>query len=250
MDLGLTSRAEQATAFAQRHRPKSSSSGGRSWKISRYSKIPLASSTRVLPPPAVEQLTCILPQTRRGGLTRLQQHTRPGCDLLLPAARRRPPEPEPTYDQRPESLSFLRPSSSPPASEYRWRMAEGGITRDWHQHSPFATTPAAQLTDLRRDGSVRFLLVSGERDDGAWGVVGAFWLSDEGDHGGFLVSPESLWHGSEMVRSFRGALLRGWTEERIYQYWEAQAGSTSIYMIDPEESASSIFQVARRVGTI
>jgi hypothetical protein len=129
-------------------------------------------------------------------------------------------------------------------------MAEGGITRDWHQHSPFATTPAAQLTDLQRDGSVRFLLVSGERDDGAWGVVGAFWLSDEGDHGGFLVSPESLWHGSEMVRSFRGALLRGWTEERIYQYWEAQAGSTSIYMIDPEESASSIFQVARRVGTI
>ena len=117
------------------------------------------------------------------------------------------------------------------------------------QLSPFATTPL-QLTDLQREGSVRFLLVSGERDDAAWGVVGAFWLSDEGGHGGFLVSPEALWHGSEMVRSYRGALTRGWANERIYRYWEEQVGSTGTYMIDPEESASSLYQVARRVGTI
>jgi len=117
------------------------------------------------------------------------------------------------------------------------------------QLSPFATTPL-QLTDLQREGSVRFLLVSGERDDAAWGVVGAFWLSDEGGHGGFLVSPEALWHGSEMVRSYRGALTRGWAMERIYRYWEEQVGSTGTYMIDPEESASSLYQVARRVGTI
>jgi len=129
-------------------------------------------------------------------------------------------------------------------------MAEPGITRDWHQFSPFATTPAVQLRDLQREGSVRFLLVSGERDDAAWGIVGAFWLSDEGGRGGFLVAPESLWHGSEMVRSYRGALARGWTQERIYRYWEEQAGSTHTYMIDPEERASSLLRVARRVGTI
>ena len=129
-------------------------------------------------------------------------------------------------------------------------MAEGGITQDWYAHSPFATTPVPELSDLRREGSVRFLLVSGERDDGAWGVVGAYRLSDVGGHGGFLVAPESLWHGSEMARSYRGALARRWTRERIYRYWEEQAGSTGTYMIDPPERASSLFQVARRVGTI
>jgi hypothetical protein len=128
-------------------------------------------------------------------------------------------------------------------------MGEPRVKRDWDRPSPFATPPT-HLTELHRDGEVRFLLVSGERDDGAWGVIGAFWLADDGARGGFLVSPESLWHGSEMVRSFRGALARGWTEERIYQYWEAQAGCTGTYMIDPEDRAGSLFQVARRVGTI
>ena len=129
-------------------------------------------------------------------------------------------------------------------------MTEGGITRDWYQHSPFATPPAVQLTDLQRPGPVRFLLVSGERDDGAWGIVGAVWLSEDDGHGGFLVSPKSLWHGSEMVRSYRGALSRGWTEEGIYHYWETQAGSTGVYMIDPGECAESLHHVARLVGTI
>ena len=118
------------------------------------------------------------------------------------------------------------------------------------QPSPFATTPAIEIADLQREGFVRFLLVSGERDDVAWGIVGAFWLSDEGDHGGFLVAPESLWHGSEMVRSYRGALARGWTHERIYRYWEGQVGTTGTFMIDPGERARSLYQVARLVGTV
>jgi hypothetical protein len=117
--------------------------------------------------------------------------------------------------------------------------------------SPFASGPApAHLTELHCEGAVRFLLVSGERDDSRWGVVGAFWLADEGGHGGFLLSPDSLWLGSEMVRSFRAALSRGWTEESIYRYWEGQAGSTGTYMVDPENRADSIFQVARKVGAL
>ena len=121
----------------------------------------------------------------------------------------------------------------------------------WHvEPSPFATTPAPHIADLQREGSVRFLLVSGDRDDATWGIVGAFWLADEGDHGGFLVSPDALWTGSEMVRSYRGALARGWTHERIYRYWERQVGSTGTYMVDPEERASGLFLVARRVGSI
>ena len=128
-------------------------------------------------------------------------------------------------------------------------MGDPRVTRGWDRPSPFATPPT-HLVDLHREGTVRFLLVSGQRDDGDWGVIGAFWLADDGDRGGFLVSPESLWHGNEMARSFRGALARGWTEERIYRYWEALAGCAGTYMIDPEDQAGSLFQVARRVGTI
>ncbi len=127
-------------------------------------------------------------------------------------------------------------------------MAEPGITRDWHQISPFATSPPPQLRDLQREGAVRFLLVAGERDDGAWGVVGAFWLSADASRGGFLVAPESLWQGSELVRSYRGALAREWTPERIYRYWKAEAGNANTFMIDPEERAGSLDLVARRVG--
>ena len=61
--------------------------------------------------------------------------------------------------------------------------------------------------DALAEGPVRFLLVSGELDDGRWGLIGAFWLSIDGTRGGFLVAPEAIWHGSEMVRSFRSAIV-------------------------------------------
>ena len=131
-------------------------------------------------------------------------------------------------------------------------MADTTITQGgWDQLSPFATTPApAHLVELHRAGSVRFLLVSGERDDASFGLIGAFWLSEEGDRGGFLLAPESLWQGSEMVRSYRGALARGWTEEQIFRYWESQTGDSGSYMIDPEAEAQNLFHVARRVGAL
>ena len=72
------------------------------------------------------------------------------------------------------------------------------------------TTP-----DLLSEGPVRFLLVSGDQDDGAWGLVGSFWLSIDGERGGFFVSPQSLWRGSEMVRSFKSARARGWTAPNL-----------------------------------
>ena len=53
------------------------------------------------------------------------------------------------------------------------------------------------------EGPIRFLLVSGELDDATWGLVGAFWLSIDGSRGGFLVSPQAIWQGSEMVRELQ-----------------------------------------------
>ena len=130
-------------------------------------------------------------------------------------------------------------------------MIDRHLTRPWNEPSPFAPPIAnTHLPHMSTEGPVRYLLVSGELDDTSWGVVGAFWLSLDGERGGFVVAPDSVWSGSEMVRSFRGALDRGWTERRIYAYWEGQAGNLGTYMIDPEERADSLFAVARQVGAL
>ena len=100
------------------------------------------------------------------------------------------------------------------------------------------------------EGPIRFLLVSGELDDATWGLVGAFWLSIDGSRGGFLVSPQAIWHGSEMVRSFKSATSRGWTAETIYRYWQKLVGVAGTCMIDPQMHADTLFQVARRVGAL
>jgi hypothetical protein len=105
-------------------------------------------------------------------------------------------------------------------------------------------------TYMLSDGPVRYLLVAGERDDGRWGTIGAFWRSIEAGRGGFLVCPEAIWAGSEMVRSFRSARARGWTVERIYAYWQAHVGVSGHLMIDPQQHADTLFMVARRVGAI
>ena len=99
-------------------------------------------------------------------------------------------------------------------------------------------------------GPVRYLLISGGRDDGTWGLIGAFWLAIEDGHGGFLVAPESIWPGSEMVRGLRSALARGWTHEQVYRYWQSQVGAAGSIMIDPQQHADTMFQVARRVGAL
>jgi len=135
-------------------------------------------------------------------------------------------------------------------------MRNGGwidrhVTSPGDEPSPFAPAAAStHLPHLYTEGPVRFLLVSGELDDMSWGIVGLFWLSLDGERGGFIVAPGSVWHGSEMVRSFSGALERGWTERRIYAYWEGQAGCLGTYMVDPEEFADSLFALARRVGAL
>ena len=100
------------------------------------------------------------------------------------------------------------------------------------------------------EGPVRYLLVSGGRDNGRWGLVGAFWVNIDGSNGGFIVSPEAIWQGSEMVRSYKSARERGWTHEEVYNWWQAQVGLVGTIMIDPQVHADTLFQVARRVGAL
>ena len=128
---------------------------------------------------------------------------------------------------------------------------ERSMPKDPTDVSPLATVreilPSAHLL---LDGPVRYLLVAGELDDGRWGSVGAFWRSIDGGAGGFLISPEAIWAGSEMVRSVRSAQARGWTIERIYAYWQANVGVAGHVMIDPQQHTDTLFQVARRVGAV
>ena len=104
--------------------------------------------------------------------------------------------------------------------------------------------------DALAEGPVRFLLISGARDDATWGLIGAFGLSIDGRRGGFLVAPEAIWPGSEMVRNVKSAIARGWSHESVYRYWQAQVGAAGSLMIDPQQHADTMFQVARRVGAL
>jgi hypothetical protein len=124
-------------------------------------------------------------------------------------------------------------------------------TSSWNDVSPLAqiTEPVTAPGTLA-EGPVRFLVVSGPLDDGRWGLVGSYWLSIDGERGGFVVAPDAIWSGSEVVRSYKSALERGWGHEQIYAYWQRQVGLAGKFMIDPQQHADTLFQVARRVRAL
>ena len=64
------------------------------------------------------------------------------------------------------------------------------------------------------------------------------------------MAPEAIWPGSEMVRNLKSAIARGWSHEAVYRYWQAQVGAAGSLMIDPQQHADTMFQVARRVGAL
>ena len=98
----------------------------------------------------------------------------------------------------------------------------------WGGGSPLTLVdPISLLKGLENEGPVTYVLVSGYRDNDWWGSIGALWLSENHERGGFLVHPDALWAGSEMVRNHRSALERGWTQSDIYDYWR-HAGTVAL----------------------
>jgi len=128
-------------------------------------------------------------------------------------------------------------------------VGERSGSESWSR-SPLARVHGSPASRILSEGQVRFLLVSGPRDDTTWGLVGAIWLRAEGDEGGFLVSPDAVWSGSEIAHNYKNAVSRGWTDEDIFTYWGDHTGATGDLMVDSEQEAESLFLVARQVGVI
>jgi hypothetical protein len=110
------------------------------------------------------------------------------------------------------------------------------------QASPFAPVEAPSTSELETERAVRYLLVSGRQDDGPWGPIGAVWLSNDGERGGFLVHPWAIDLGTEMVRSYRGAVARGFTPSTIFEYWATEPWTSNV-VVDDERRAETLLLV-------
>lgn len=108
---------------------------------------------------------------------------------------------------------------------------------------------SVRFPDLEAEGSVRYLTLSGERDDGTWGVLGMVWLSADDERGGFLASPSSPWRAGEMARSYESARRRGFTPAEILGYWRDEAGHNG-YHVDPERGAESLRLLSELVAVL
>lgn len=82
-----------------------------------------------------------------------------------------------------------------------------------------------------------------------WGPVGAVWLSEDADRGGFLVHPWALSEGGEFVRGIRSALDRGWTPASIYAYWQDEVWRGT-YAIDREREAETLLLLNDLLATL
>ena len=128
-------------------------------------------------------------------------------------------------------------------------VGERNSSDKWNR-SPLARLQGSPAARILSEGQVRYLLVSGPRDDTTWGLVGAIWLRPNGEDGGYLVSPDAVYSGSEIAHNYKNAMSRGWTEEEIFNYWGDHTGASGDLMVDAEQEAESLFLVARHIGII
>jgi hypothetical protein len=115
--------------------------------------------------------------------------------------------------------------------------------------SPFAVVRLPTSFELESEGRVRYIVMQGRQDDGVWGAVGALWLSADEERGGFLVHPWALWEGSEFVRGYRSAVLRGWMPAAIYGYWQEEVWRGT-YAADGELQAETLLLLNELLSTL
>lgn len=115
--------------------------------------------------------------------------------------------------------------------------------------SPFSLVRLPTSFELESEGRVRYLLMNGKQDDGVWGPVGALWVSADEERGGFLVHPWALWEGSEFVRGYRSAVLRGWIPRAIYRYWHEEVWRGT-YSAEGELEAETLLLLNELLSTL
>jgi len=128
-------------------------------------------------------------------------------------------------------------------------MQTSSIPLAFTSPSVFALTEPPRSSDLEREGRVRYVVVSGPRDDELWAAVGAIWLSEDRLRGGVLVNPWATWEGAELARGYRGALRRRWTPEQVFAYWASERWRGS-YSVEEEQSAETLALLAELVNAL
>ena len=114
------------------------------------------------------------------------------------------------------------------------------------------SVPMAEVDDepiVALPEPLRFILMHATRTDGSVWPLGAVWLNDSGDDGGFLPARAGGWLSEEMQRSYDGAIARGWTPSRIFEYWERRAAGHDDVIVDAPEGGDDLDDVRRILDT-
>jgi hypothetical protein len=114
--------------------------------------------------------------------------------------------------------------------------------------SPFAFAEPPTTRALETEGPVRYVLVHGRQDDGAWGPLAAVWRSEDGERGGVVVDPWALWAGAEIVRGHESAVRRGWSSEQVYAYWQTEVWPGQV--VDDERTAGSLRLLSELIAAL
>lgn len=124
----------------------------------------------------------------------------------------------------------------------------GDVSTAWGR-SPFTATGRIDPELLRTPGRVRYLIVRGAREGSSLGVLGAIWVSEDGERGGVIPHPEGAWSAGELVRNHRGAIERGWSPLRIFAYWRESVERWGVE-IDPPAFAESLRELKGRIDSM
>jgi hypothetical protein len=96
---------------------------------------------------------------------------------------------------------------------------------------------------MRTDGPLKFRIVRGTRQDHAFGVIGAVWLSADTERSGFIANPAAGNAMTPWVMMWRGALEGGWKPRDIYEYASDSLDRSVVASAEFETEASGMAEV-------
>jgi hypothetical protein len=95
---------------------------------------------------------------------------------------------------------------------------------------------------------IRYIVMHTIGDNGSIRPLGAVWISDDGSNGGFIPARVGGWLAEEMRRSYESALARGWTNERIFEYWQDRATGDDDLIVDRPDRRDDLDDLRRMLN--